>query len=177
MQIGTPYSPFRRAHRRQDQGTDMSRSPIMEAFRRLARDHAETARRGVDLRELRQGLLIPRRRFLQGAGAMAGAAALSGARPAKAAMRPRIVIVGAGIAGLSAALTLRDKGFDATIHEASAHVGGRMHSETAAWLNQQKSEWCGEFIDSGHQTILDLAKRFGLTVVDEVAAEPPGSAD
>ena len=52
-----------------------------------------------------------------------------------------------------------------------------MHSNTATWLNNQKSEWCAEFIDSGHTTILGLITRFGLTAIDEVAAQPANSAD
>ena len=52
-----------------------------------------------------------------------------------------------------------------------------MHSDATTWRNGQKSEWCGEFIDSGQKTMLGLASRFGLTVVDEIAAQPVGSSD
>jgi monoamine oxidase len=163
----------------------MARSPLMRALRRLAREHAEASWLGVDIasvRERRAATFADRRRFLHGLGAAAGAALLSRAGAAKAdaqesAKKPKIVIVGAGIAGLNAALTLRDAGFDSTIYESSNRIGGRMHSDAATWRNQQKSEWCGEFIDSGHKTMLGLASRFGLTVVDEVAAQPAGSSD
>ena len=160
----------------------MARSPLMIAFQRLAREHAEASRRGVDIakvREERAAAFADRRLFLQGAGATAGAAFISRTRLAKAdaLKKPKIVIVGAGIAGLNAALTLRDAGFDSTIHESSNRVGGRMHSNVTTWENQQKSEWCGEFIDSGHKTMRKLAKRFGLTLVDEIAAQPAGSID
>src|SRR5271166_2103237 len=163
----------------------MARSPLMRALQRLAREHAEASWRGVDVskvREERAAAFLERRRFLQGAGATAGAAFTFRTRLAKAdaqgaAKKPKIVIVGAGIAGLNGALTLRDAGFDATVYESSHHIGGRMHSNATTWRNQQKSEWCGEFIDSGHKTILKLAKRFGLTVVDEIAAQPAGSID
>ena len=43
--------------------------------------------------------------------------------------------------------------------------------------NQQKNEWCGELIDSGHKTILGLASPFGLAIVDEVGAHPAESTD
>ena len=52
-----------------------------------------------------------------------------------------------------------------------------MHSDATTWRNRQKSEWCGEFINSGHKTILGLASRFGLTVIDAIAAQPAGSSD
>jgi len=160
----------------------MARSPLMRALQRLAGEHAEASWRSVDVsrvRAERAAAFLERRRFLQGAGATAGAAFISRTRLAKAdaPKKPKIVIVGAGIAGLNAALTLQDAGFDSTIYESSSRIGGRMHSDVTTWWNQQKSEWCGEFIDSDHKTILNLAKRFGLTVVDEIAAQPAGSSD
>lgn len=79
---------------------------------------------------------------------------------------PRIAIVGAGIAGLNAALTLQDAGLSCDIYEASNHVGGRMHSDAVTWADGMVSEWCGEFIDGDHETIHQLIKRFGLKTVD-----------
>ena len=159
----------------------MARSPLMKTLQRLASEHAEASWRGVELgtvREDRATASTGRRRFLQGVGAAAGSVFLSRSPTAKAgAAKPRIAIVGGGIAGLSAALTLHDAGFASTIYEASSRIGGRMHSDTTDWQNNQKSEWCGEFIDSGHTTMLGLASRFGLTIVDEIAAQPADSTD
>ena len=75
---------------------------------------------------------------------------------------PEIAIVGAGIAGLSAALTLQDAGLSCTIYEASNRIGGRMHSDTTTWADGMVSEWCGEFIDSDHKMIQQLIRRLGL---------------
>jgi monoamine oxidase len=79
---------------------------------------------------------------------------------------PRIAIVGAGIAGLNAALTLQDAGLACDIYEAFNRVGGRMHSDSATWADGMVSERCGEFIDGDHETIHRLIKRFGLTTID-----------
>ncbi len=79
---------------------------------------------------------------------------------------PQIAIVGAGIAGLNAALTLQDAGLSCSIYEASNRVGGRMHSDTTTWADGMVSEWCGEFIDGNHETIHQLTKRFELKTVD-----------
>jgi monoamine oxidase len=83
-----------------------------------------------------------------------------------AAEHARIAIVGAGIAGLNAALTLHDAGLSCAIYEASDRIGGRMHTDTTTWADGMVSEWCGEFIDSDHETILHLVKRFGLKTID-----------
>src|SRR5579864_634149 len=77
----------------------------------------------------------------------------------------QIAIVGAGIAGLNAALTLQDAGLSCRIYEASNRIGGRMHSDTTTWSDGMVTEWCGEFIDNDHETILQLIKRFGLKTV------------
>ncbi|MFL5702148.1 MAG: flavin monoamine oxidase family protein, partial [Ktedonobacteraceae bacterium] len=79
---------------------------------------------------------------------------------------PQVAIVGAGIAGLNAALTLQDAGLSCSIYEASNRIGGRMHSDTITWTDGMVSEWCGEFIDGNHETIHELVKRFGLRIVD-----------
>src|SRR5689334_17798498 len=77
-------------------------------------------------------------------------------------MTPRIAIVGAGIAGLTAALTLQDAGLMCEIYEATERVGGRMHSDAVTWADGLVSEWCGEFIDAHHKAMHDLIARFGL---------------
>jgi monoamine oxidase len=118
-----------------------------------------------------------RRDFISSGAAIAAAAAVSASSQAHAASAPRIVIVGAGIAGLNAALTLQDAGYATTIYEASGRPGGRMHSDTTSWANGQVSEHCGELIDSTHKTILGLAKRFKIPVADLSAAEPAQSTE
>ena len=108
--------------------------------------------------------------FLSGLGAVALL------RPARgmAAIAPRIGIVGAGIAGVTAALTLQDAGLASTIYESSGRVGGRMFSNTT-FFSPQVSEWCGEFINTSHTVIRSLAARFHLPLENVVAGTPAGS--
>ncbi len=86
-----------------------------------------------------------------------------------------VAIVGAGIAGLSAALRLQDSGVASTVYEAGSRVGGRMYSNTTSWEAGQVSEWGGELIDSGHKTVQALVRRFGLRLDDLLQAEPNGA--
>jgi monoamine oxidase len=160
----------------------MARTPLMQSLVRLAAEHELADRLKIPVEEARAQQAeraLSRRQFLKRAGGagllLAGAAALP--RPARGAGAPRIVIVGGGIAGLSAALTLADRGYASTVYESSDRVGGRMHSQTGYWLDGQVSEWCGEFVDSGHKTIRSLAQRFRLPVDDLYAAYPAGSSD
>jgi monoamine oxidase len=162
----------------------MARTPLLRAFAQLAEEHRSAERLRIppaELRGRRAEASVSRREFLKRAGATGAAVAVAGpaalAQRASAATAPRIAIVGGGIAGLNAALTLADKGVAATVYEASTRVGGRMHSDTGYWDDSQVSEFCGELIDTGHVTIRHLAQRFGLPTVDLIAAQPNGSTD
>ncbi|HEX7733560.1 MAG TPA: FAD-dependent oxidoreductase, partial [Ktedonobacteraceae bacterium] len=164
----------------------MARTPLMRALQRLTNEHAEAFQRGISPAEVRQQrhVALSRRTLLKGAGAVATGLALTDPLnlaghmfKAAASAPPRIGIIGGGIAGLNAALTLQDAGYASTVYEASGDVGGRMHSDTTNWANGQTSEWCGELIDTSHKVILHLAQRFNLNTVDLLQAQPQGSQD
>lgn len=160
----------------------MARTPILRELRQLFREQRAARANGLSLRDwrercnehaLREG--VSRRDFLTGLAAISVAGAFP--RLARAKGEPRIAIVGAGLAGLTCALTLADRGVRATIYEASGHVGGRVLSNTRYWDQGQVSEWGGELIDTGHRTIRRLAHRFNLPLDDLLVAQPPGSQD
>ncbi|MCA5894851.1 FAD-dependent oxidoreductase [Isoptericola sp. NEAU-Y5] len=121
---------------------------------------------------------LTRRQFLGGALAAAGGVAAAGPAPGAAAAggsgrRPRIVIVGAGLAGLTAAYRLKRAGVGSTVYEASARLGGRCWSNRR-WDHGLVSEHGGELIDTGHTQILALIDELGLSVENRVVATPPG---
>jgi monoamine oxidase len=82
-----------------------------------------------------------------------------------------ILIVGAGIAGLTAGYYLQQAGIPVRIVEASNRIGGRIRSQQQAVGTSKTIELGGEFIDSGHQTIRKLAQELGLEVVDLFASD------
>jgi monoamine oxidase len=167
----------------------MARTPLLRALQRMAEEHRTAERLGIDAAELRgrREEAYSRGEFLKragvvGAGALALPAVANAAPPTKSSNTARIAIIGGGIAGLTAALTLADKGIYSDVYESSGRVGGRMHSDWTEfghsfWDNGQQAELCGELIDSNHKTILQLAQRFGLPTVDLLGAQPNGSTD
>ncbi|SHJ27514.1 monoamine oxidase [Hymenobacter daecheongensis DSM 21074] len=78
----------------------------------------------------------------------------------------RIVVVGAGMAGLNCAYQLRKAGQRATIYDASSRTGGRIFTATGLMAPGLTTELGGEFIDSGHRDMLLLAQEFGLPLLD-----------
>jgi len=78
----------------------------------------------------------------------------------------RIVILGAGVAGLHAAYLLKEKGIPFSLYEASKRAGGRMYSQSNLMGEGIVTELGAEFIDSNHEDILHLAKTFQLPLLD-----------
>ncbi|MBL8626771.1 MAG: FAD-dependent oxidoreductase [Myxococcales bacterium] len=157
----------------------MARTPLASSLRTLWRDLTRARAQGIPVDELADRAAArprPSRREVL-AGAAAGAALLAAPGRARAAAAdPTVAIIGGGIAGLSCALTLLDKGVESTVYEASGRVGGRMFSNrTGYWSAGQISEWGGELIDTGHATVQALAARFGLPIDDLFTAQPAGS--
>ena len=116
---------------------------------------------------------MSRRSLLKAAAAAVVSAALP--RIAHAGSGPSIAIVGAGLAGLTAAYRLRQAGYAATIYEASTRAGGRCFSGRGAFDDGQIIEHGGELIDTGHRAIRKLAGELGLQLDDLLQAEPKGS--
>lgn len=71
--------------------------------------------------------LLRRRELLAALAALAcSAPPAPRLRPARSAARPRVVVVGAGIAGLAAAFALAERDHDVTVLEAQRRPGGRI---------------------------------------------------
>ena len=156
----------------------MTRTPLLGRLQQLYRDFVEHEATGHSIeRIVAQRLKQPSRRdFLKFAAA--GAAATL-ARPSRGlrCRSPYRHRRRRDRRDSTPRSTLQDAGLLSTVYEASARFGGRMHSDTTSWLNNQVSEHCGELIDSEHKTILGLAKRFKIGVADLFGAQPAQSTD
>ncbi|MFN3492531.1 MAG: flavin monoamine oxidase family protein, partial [Anaerolineales bacterium] len=72
-----------------------------------------------------------------------------------------VIIIGAGMAGLSAAYELHKAGLNVTVLEARSRVGGRVFS-LREFSNGLVAEGGGEFVDYKHTRMIALAKEFNL---------------
>ncbi|MCF8316918.1 MAG: FAD-dependent oxidoreductase [Ignavibacteriales bacterium] len=71
-----------------------------------------------------------------------------------------VVIIGAGIAGLTAAYCLKQKGISAIIIEAADRVGGRMTSDT---IGGHVVDRGAQFLSTEYRIIIDMLRDLGLS--------------
>ena len=105
--------------------------------------------------------------------AAAGGTRLASAGPAGSSSvdaARRVVVVGAGLAGLTTALDLVDAGWDVTVFEARDRVGGRV--KTHYFEPGLHAELGGESIDDNHHDMLAMLKRFGLSTEHRAPLKP-----
>lgn len=82
----------------------------------------------------------------------------------------KVVVIGAGMAGLNAAYQLSKAGIAATVYEGSHRLGGRILTHMGDALQMGiHPEFGGDFIDSNHEDMLALAKEFNLELTDMFA--------
>lgn len=159
----------------------MSRTPLFRLIRRSLRLAQVSLRTGMPADEAvdrwRDTPKISRRYFLGATAATAaGLAAGCGRFPdrssksesssSKARSAGEVLIVGAGIAGLTAGYRLTQKGVPVRILEAQDRTGGRMYSLRDYFPEKQVVELGGELIDTNHESIQALASELGLTLDD-----------
>ncbi|MEZ2303948.1 MAG: flavin monoamine oxidase family protein [Microcoleus sp.] len=162
----------------------MAKSALMAMLRRASIIAQKSMATGIPADEL-LGMLtdrtsnfpISRRGLLRGGlatGAALAAATLT--REGEGAFaqqqgRSPILVVGAGIAGLTAAYRLRQGGVRADIIEATNRVGGRIRTIPKVAGTLISADVGGEYIDSGHTTLISLATELGLRAIDLAQAQ------
>ena len=143
----------------------MARTPLLDHVQRAVAEVADSEG------GLTRAQLLRRAGFagigLTALGRMAPSA--RGATPAK------VVVVGAGLAGLTCAYRLRQAGYFAEVHEASDRIGGRCWTGRGDFAEGQIYEHGGELIDQGHNEIRSLAQELGLSLDNLHRAEVNGT--
>lgn len=126
---------------------------------------------GPWLRAKRQGRFgrdhfLDRREVLRQAALVlaAGLSSCTAARPRNRA--GRVVVVGAGLAGLSCAYELLACGFDVTVLEARDRVGGRVFSRSDIASGDGNVEFGGELIGANHPHWQAYASHFDLPLME-----------
>ncbi|MCX6590367.1 MAG: NAD(P)/FAD-dependent oxidoreductase [Acidobacteria bacterium] len=101
---------------------------------------------------------MDRRQFLR----FAALGAATGCLPARAAKPGRVLIAGAGMAGLVAAWELRQAGYEVLVLEASARSGGRVHTLRAPFSDGLHAEAGAGRIPNTHDLTLKYVRMLGL---------------
>ena len=174
----------------------MPRTALLSRIVHACQLVAASVHTGVPTDELSDGVPAPspaaasRRRFLGVAAAGTAGVALTACGAADRALGilpppplaaestgggAKVAVVGAGLAGLTCAHRLRQRGIDVTLYEASARLGGRCWSNRASFDGGQIAEHGGELIDQSHSAIRQLAQELRLPLDNVLAAEPNGS--
>ena len=157
----------------------MARSALMRWLQRRA-----TKVRASSVEPPSRAAIAARRKRIEGRRAFIARMAALGTlpcmpigTPAAAAHRAaqRVIIVGAGLAGLAAAYDLRKAGVAASVFEAAPRLGGRCLTDRGAFADGQIAERGGELVDTAHDVLIDLAIELGLPLDDLAAAEREGT--
>jgi monoamine oxidase len=110
-------------------------------------------------------MTLTRRDFLIRSAVAASLAALP-RRPAWAATDSAdVIVVGAGLSGLNAALTLEDAGFSVLVLEGRDRVGGKILTFGSV---PGLPEAGGQSIGSGYGRVVDAAQRSGIALDDQL---------
>lgn len=85
-----------------------------------------------------------------------------------------VLVLGAGLAGLSCARDLARGGADVVVLEARDRVGGRV--EQAVLADGRVAQMGGEVVGTIHHAYVELVAELGLTLVPSFTAEPGETA-
>lgn len=98
-----------------------------------------------------------------------GALSLAGCAPQKQKFDSQVIVIGAGLSGLYAAMLLEEQGKDVLVLEAEQRVGGRMYTIEHP---EGVTEGGGQQIGASYARILDVASRLNVPLYEETGRGP-----
>jgi monoamine oxidase len=143
----------------------MARTPLFRTLRRHWRQAARTA--GLT----RRGFLLGTTRAAMAGAALGPLAACAGPTAGPIAGHEPVVIVGAGLAGLTAAYALGKAGVPVVVYEAAGRLGGRIWTLPGFNADGQFIELGAELVDTDHGDLRRLCAELGVGV--QKFTEPP----
>jgi len=151
----------------------LDRSNDLAGVRDLAEEHASAIRSGVD----RHPSGLTRRDFLARAVLLGGLAFATPLTRAAAGSQPRVVVVGAGFAGLTAAYRIQQlRGWHVDVYEAQHRVGGRART-IRTLADGQYTEAGPSGISSNEDVIQGLLRELGLWPMVDTWLRYPGGQE
>ncbi|KAA1427804.1 flavin monoamine oxidase family protein [Nocardioides antri] len=87
------------------------------------------------------------------------------------------IVIGAGLAGLTAAWTLAREGREVIVLEAEDRVGGRAYSSVDGWSDGQYTDYGGELIDDDYRALTTLCEQAGVELGEPIAYARPQEDD
>jgi monoamine oxidase len=124
--------------------------------------------------EAREASRVSRRDFVRMLGAAGFVTAAGGLAPlparareansSRASSRDPVAIIGAGLAGLTAAYRLHQAGIPCKVFEGSERTGGRVLTKYDFNKDSMFCELGGELVDTNHRDLIALAEELGLEI-------------
>ena len=112
---------------------------------------------------------LSRRTVVKGMGALPLAAALGNSGLVRAQNRTKVIVIGAGLSGLNAALLLEEQGVDVQVLEGRQRVGGRVLSHRDLPGNPESG---GTSFGAGYARLMDACKKFKVGTIDVTPIVP-----
>ena len=112
---------------------------------------------------------ISRRDFIKQGGASMAVAAITPLMTTRVLSSApgsdrRVIVIGAGLAGLSSAYELVQAGFDVTVLEARTRPGGRVRTYRDPFADGLYAEMGAEYVNSDDTYVHKFCKKFDLKV-------------